>query len=109
MPLAKISQLAGTGIHVPGDDIDTDRIIPARFMKCVTFDGLGEFAFYDERFDAEAKPKPHPMNDPKYVVLVMLDEPKGNRSTYGFASGGWTAAPTMARITTGVSALPPNM
>jgi cell division protein FtsI (penicillin-binding protein 3) len=38
------------------------------------------------------------MNDPKYVVLVMLDEPKGNRSTYGFASGGWTAAPTMARI-----------
>ena len=39
-----------------------------------------------------------PMNDPKYVVLVMLDEPKGNRSTYGFASGGWTAAPTMARI-----------
>jgi len=39
-----------------------------------------------------------PMTDPKYVVLVMLDEPKGNKSTYGFATGGWTAAPTMARI-----------
>lgn len=72
MSLAKISQLAGTGIHVPGDDIDTDRIIPARFMKCVTFDGLGEFAFYDERFDAEAKPKPHPMNDPKYAGATIL-------------------------------------
>lgn len=72
MSLAKISQLAGTGIHVPGDDIDTDRIIPARFMKCVTFDGLGEFAFYDERFDAEAKPKPHPMNNPKYAGATIL-------------------------------------
>jgi len=72
MSLAKISQLAGAGIHVPGDDIDTDRIIPARFMKCVTFDGLGEFAFYDERFDAEGKPKPHPMNDPKYAGATIL-------------------------------------
>lgn len=72
MSLAKISQLAGTGVHVPGDDIDTDRIIPARFMKCVTFDGLGAFAFYDERFDAEGKPKAHPMNDPKYAGASIL-------------------------------------
>lgn len=72
MSLAKISQLAGTGVHVPGDDIDTDRIIPARFMKCVTFDGLGEFAFYDERFDAEGKPKVHPMNDPQFAGASIL-------------------------------------
>lgn len=72
MSLAKITQLAGTGIHVPGDDIDTDRIIPARFMKCVTFDGLGEFAFYDERFDAAGNPKPHPMNDAKYAGATIL-------------------------------------
>ena len=39
------------GVFIPGADIDTDRIIPARFMKCVTFDGLGEYAFYDARFD----------------------------------------------------------
>lgn len=72
MSLAKISQLAGTGVYVPGDDVDTDRIIPARYMKCVTFDGLGEYAFYDERFDAEGKPKTHPLNDPKYAGASIL-------------------------------------
>lgn len=39
-----------------------------------------------------------PMNDPKYVVLVMLDEPTGTASTQGFATGGWTAAPIVSRI-----------
>lgn len=72
MALAKISQIAGTGVYVPGDDVDTDRIIPARFMKCVTFDGLGEYAFYDERFDADGKSKPHPLNDTKYGGATIL-------------------------------------
>ena len=39
-----------------------------------------------------------PMTEPRYVVLVMIDEPKGTKETYGFASGGWTAAPTVGRI-----------
>lgn len=56
----------GTGIPVPGNDIDTDRIIPARFMKCVTFDGLEEYAFYDVRYDAEGNKLDHSFNDPKY-------------------------------------------
>ena len=72
MALAQISQLAGTGIYVPGDDVDTDRIIPARFMKCVTFDGLGEYAFYDERFHEDGKPKAHPIDDPKYAGATIL-------------------------------------
>ncbi len=72
MPLPPITQLAGTGVYVPGDDVDTDRIIPARYMKCVTFDGLGEYAFYDERFDADGKQKPHPINDPKYAGASIL-------------------------------------
>lgn len=72
MSLAKIFQLAGTGVYVAGDDVDTDRIIPARFMKCVTFDGLGEFAFYDERFDANNQPKAHPMNDPQFAGASIL-------------------------------------
>jgi 3-isopropylmalate/(R)-2-methylmalate dehydratase small subunit len=72
MALAQISQLAGTGVYVPGDDVDTDRIIPARFMKCVTFDGLGEYAFYDERFTEDGKPKPHPIDDPKYAGATIL-------------------------------------
>ena len=53
MALEKITSVAGRGVYVPGNDIDTDRIIPARFMKCVTFDGLGEFLFYDVRKDAD--------------------------------------------------------
>ena len=49
MALEKIEEVKGKGVYVQGNDIDTDRIIPARFMKCVTFDGLGEFLFYDVR------------------------------------------------------------
>jgi 3-isopropylmalate/(R)-2-methylmalate dehydratase small subunit len=72
MALAKISQVSGTAVHVPGSDIDTDRIIPARFMKCVTFDGLGEFAFYDVRFDKDGKPTGHPLDDPRFQGASIL-------------------------------------
>lgn len=72
MALAKITQVSGTAVHVPGSDIDTDRIIPARFMKCVTFDGLGEFAFYDVRFDKDGKPTGHPVDDPRHKGASIL-------------------------------------
>ena len=45
-----LSKLAGKGVYVQGNDIDTDRIIPARYLKCVTFDELGPSLFYDVRF-----------------------------------------------------------
>jgi len=66
MALEKISQVSGSAVYVPGDDIDTDRIIPARFMKCVTFDGLGEYLFYDMKFHEDGTKKDHPLNDPSY-------------------------------------------
>jgi 3-isopropylmalate/(R)-2-methylmalate dehydratase small subunit len=72
MPLEQIAQVAGKVVYVPGNDIDTDRIIPARFMKCVTFDGLGEFAFYDERRTQEGLAKPHPLNDPRFSGARIL-------------------------------------
>jgi 3-isopropylmalate/(R)-2-methylmalate dehydratase small subunit len=72
MALAKISSVAGTGVFIPGADIDTDRIIPARFMKCVTFDGLGEFAFYDARFNPDGQPTAHPLNDPRFEGASVL-------------------------------------
>jgi 3-isopropylmalate/(R)-2-methylmalate dehydratase small subunit len=64
MTLPKIAQVVGRAIPVLGDDIDTDRIIPARFMKCLTFDGLGEYLFYDTRFDEDGSEKSHNLNLP---------------------------------------------
>jgi len=72
MALEKITRVAGQAVHVPGNDIDTDRIIPARFMKCVTFDGLGEFLFYDMRKNADGTDKPHPLNDPRFKAATIL-------------------------------------
>ena len=72
MALAKISSVSGRAVHVPGNDIDTDRIIPARFMKCVTFDGLGEFLFHDVRKNADGTDKPHPLNDPRFKGATLL-------------------------------------
>ncbi|MFK7850893.1 MAG: 3-isopropylmalate dehydratase small subunit [Akkermansiaceae bacterium] len=73
MALDPVTQVSGTGVFIPGADIDTDRIIPARFMKCVTFDGLGEFAFYDVRFDSETGEKTqHPLNDERFKDASIL-------------------------------------
>ena len=72
MALEKITQVSGRGVYVPGNDIDTDRIIPARFMKCVTFDGLGEFLFYDVRKNADETNKPHPLNEPRFQGATIL-------------------------------------
>ena len=55
MALERITDVSGKGVFLPGNDIDTDRIIPARFMVCVTFEGLGKYAFYDERKNADGQ------------------------------------------------------
>jgi 3-isopropylmalate/(R)-2-methylmalate dehydratase small subunit len=67
-----IKEIKGSGIYVEGNDIDTDRIIPARFMKCVTFDGLGEYLFYDVRNDTDGNKKEHPLNDPRFEGASIL-------------------------------------
>ncbi|TVQ40748.1 MAG: 3-isopropylmalate dehydratase small subunit [Spirochaetaceae bacterium] len=67
-----VSTLSGRGIPVRGNDIDTDQIIPARYMKVVTFEGLGQYAFYDVRFNEDGTQKPHPFNDPKYTGAGIL-------------------------------------
>ncbi|MCW1914840.1 3-isopropylmalate dehydratase small subunit [Luteolibacter sp. GHJ8] len=73
MALEKVTSVTGRAVFVPGADIDTDRIIPARFMKCVTFDGLGEFAFYDVRFDPNTGEKTnHPLNDSRFDDATIL-------------------------------------
>jgi 3-isopropylmalate/(R)-2-methylmalate dehydratase small subunit len=72
MSLEKITQVTGRGVYVPGDDIDTDRIIPARFMKCVTFDGLGEFAFADAKVAEKAAGRVHPLDDARFNGSTVL-------------------------------------
>src|SRR5690625_2976729 len=72
MALEEIKQVTGRGVYVAGDDIDTDRIIPARFMKCITFDGLGEFLFYDVRKNEDGSPKKHPLNEPRFSEATIL-------------------------------------
>ncbi len=72
MALEKITSVSGKAVFVPGNDIDTDRIIPARFMKCVTFDGLGEFLFYDVRHTPEGQPTGHPIDKPAHKGAKIL-------------------------------------
>lgn len=74
MSLAKVTQVKGHALAVPGDDIDTDRIIPARFLRCVTFDGLGEHAFRDERTGPDGLERPHPMNSAQAARIAAAKQ-----------------------------------
>lgn len=70
--MSKIVTIQGRAVPVVGDDIDTDRIIPARYLKEITFSRMGEYPFYDERFAADGKKKDHPFNRPEYQGASIL-------------------------------------
>ncbi|HLC60355.1 MAG TPA: 3-isopropylmalate dehydratase small subunit [Candidatus Nanoarchaeia archaeon] len=72
MPIKKITNVSGKGIVIKGNDMDTDRIIPARFLKEITFSNMGKYAFYDERFDETGNKKIHPFNDEKFRGASIL-------------------------------------
>ena len=67
-----IRQIQGRAIAVRGNDIDTDRIIPARYLKALTFSELGSYPFHDERFDAEGREREHPFNREGAVGAKIL-------------------------------------
>jgi 3-isopropylmalate/(R)-2-methylmalate dehydratase small subunit len=66
---SEVKAVVGRGVPLVGNDIDTDRIIPARFLRCVTFDGLGAQVFADDRTQA---PGQHPFDQPQYQGAKIL-------------------------------------
>ncbi len=67
-----IKTISGTMIPVYGEDIDTDRIIPARYMKALDFNKLGQYAFVDERASFQRQGKTHPMDDARFNNASIL-------------------------------------
>lgn len=72
MAIEKIHRQAGRAVPLRGDNVDTDRIIPARFLRSITFEGLDEHLFEDDRRQLEAEGKHHPTNDPQYAGAAIL-------------------------------------
>ncbi len=66
---SEVKSVFGRGIPLVGNDIDTDRIIPARFLRCVTFDGLGAHAFEDDRAALKGE---HAFDQPQYQGANIL-------------------------------------
>jgi len=70
--MGKVIKIQGTGVPVRGNDIDTDRIIPARYLKEITFSNMGKYPFFDERFDNDGKSKGHPFDDARFKGASVL-------------------------------------
>ena len=77
--LRPIDRIAGTAVPLRGNNIDTDRIIPARYLKAITFDGLGAHAFEDDR----ASMPNHPFANPAYAgaSILVVNENFGSGSS----------------------------
>ncbi len=67
--MSQVNLVAGRAVPLSGNDIDTDRIIPARFLRCVTFDGLGAQVFADDRSQLNGQ---HPFDQPQYQGAELL-------------------------------------
>jgi len=65
--MRKVTGAAGRGLPLRGNDIDTDRIMPARFLRAITFDGLEQHLFEDDR-----KTTQHPFDDSRYRGASVL-------------------------------------
>jgi len=85
-----ITEVGGTGVPIPGDDIDTDQILPARFMKEVTFDNMADYLFYDARRD-DGEFNDHPLNRFEGASIAVIN------SNFGCGSSREHAPQAMMR------------
>lgn len=69
-----VRRVAGTGVPVRGDDVNTDQIYPARFMKTTTWEDVGEYAFYDQRRDDAGEMNDHPFNEYKGANILVVND-----------------------------------
>ena len=90
-PENHITEVSGTGVPIPGDDIDTDQILPARFMKEVTFDNMADYLFYDARRDSDGEFNDHPLNRFEGASIAVIN------SNFGCGSSREHAPQAMMR------------
>jgi 3-isopropylmalate/(R)-2-methylmalate dehydratase small subunit len=86
-----ITAVSGTGVPIPGDDVDTDQILPAKFMKEVTFDNMADYLFYDARRDADGAYNDHPLNRFEGASIAVVN------SNFGCGSSREHAPQAMMR------------
>ena len=86
-----ITEVSGTGVPIPGDDVDTDQILPARFMKEVTFDNMADYLFYDARRDEDGELNDHPLNRFEGASIAVVN------SNFGCGSSREHAPQAMMR------------
>ncbi|WP_290819244.1 3-isopropylmalate dehydratase small subunit 2 [Halovivax sp.] len=70
----QVRRVGGTGVPIRGDDVDTDQILPARFLKEVTFENMADYLFYDARRDEDGTLNDHPLNRFEGARIMVVND-----------------------------------